>query len=281
MSSIKATLFLVVIIFIFGIKPSNATVSCTTCSNSMRINITTDKDLDTTGCKLEEDELCSLVLRIDYTNSNSSFAIFSGSEEAALILTNGEPQLSEVTFIWFNELRVQRMANILCFAGASCGVDLLKKIYRDEFRLFDYKTIQNTLATKLYSSSTPVSSLTCADPSGSSVSCADGFCRSIFDGNSKVQYSNCVAKGLVSNPYGITIQKSTMADLGGEQISIIFTCNKPMCNSNDNINQVLQQLAADNIIPKPTITTTPSEGIKIFQHEKILLVSFLFLFSKF
>lgn len=132
MISVKAILFSVALISFFNRNSCHAKVSCTTCPFSIPINLTTDKDLNTDGCVLEEDETCSLVLRIDYTNSNNSFALLSGSSDSVLVLTNGEPQVSEVTFIWFNELRVQRMANILCFADTSCGVDVIKKIYRDE-----------------------------------------------------------------------------------------------------------------------------------------------------
>jgi hypothetical protein len=117
-----------------GVKSNDAKVSCTSCP-SIHINRTHDVELDTQGCTLEDDEICSLVLRIDYTNDNNSFAIISGVQDAILILTNGEPQVSEITFIWFNELRVQRMASISCFAGASCGFDLIKQIYKDECEL--------------------------------------------------------------------------------------------------------------------------------------------------
>lgn len=150
-------------------------------------------------------------------------------------------------------------------------------------RLFDYKSTQTALATRLYTSATPIPNLTCSDPSGSSVSCADGFCRSIIDGNGILQYSSCVKKGSVPNPYGITITKSSMADFGVEQTAIIFTCNKPMCNSKESTKEVLQQLIAAKLIPEPAIQTTTarSEGIKILSDGTILLMSFLFLFSKF
>jgi hypothetical protein len=155
-------------------------------------------------------------------------------------------------------------------------------------RTFDYTTIQNRLADQLYSSTAPSSNLTCIDPSGSSIPCSDGFCRSIFDGNGFITYSSCVQKGLVSPSYGLTVTKATMADLGGEQASIIFTCNKPMCNSKENIQQVLQQLVEAQIIPQPvttttaTISTTPTNmGIRMLNNEQNLIVFFLILFSMF
>jgi len=98
----------------------------------IHFNLTTDVDLNIQGCTLLDSEVCTLILRIDYTDSNDSFAILDGSRVPILILTNGEPQVSEVTFIWFNELRVQRMASIICFSTSSCGLDLIKQIYKDK-----------------------------------------------------------------------------------------------------------------------------------------------------
>jgi hypothetical protein len=77
-----------------------------------------------------------------------------------------------------------------------------------------------------------------------------------------------------------------MADLGGDQASIIFTCNKPMCNSKENTQQVLQHLVEAQVIPQPITTTTVlmpttpmSTGIRMINNEQKLLVSFLILFS--
>ncbi len=106
-------------------------MSCTSCPTAIHFNLTTDTDLNIHGCTLLDSEVCSLMLRIDYIDSNDSFAMLAGSEIPVLILTNGEPQVSETTFIWFNELRVQRMASIICFSTSSCGLDLIKQIYKD------------------------------------------------------------------------------------------------------------------------------------------------------
>jgi hypothetical protein len=77
-----------------------------------------------------------------------------------------------------------------------------------------------------------------------------------------------------------------MADLGGDQSSIIFTCNKPMCNSKENTQQVIQHLVEAQIIPQPittttiTMSTTPmNTGIQIMNNKQKLLLSILILFS--
>jgi hypothetical protein len=134
MLTMNTIVFLLTVILCFGVK-SCTSVSCTICPSIININLTTDIDLNTDGCVLKEEEMCSLILRIDYTNSNDSYAIIDGIKEGILILTNGEPQASELAFIWFNELRVQRMANVYCFSAASCGLDILKQIYREKCKL--------------------------------------------------------------------------------------------------------------------------------------------------
>lgn len=127
------TLVLSLTIILFaGIQSSDATVSCTNCPTTIYLNVTSDTDINTQGCGLLDSEVCSLILHIDYMDINDSFALFMGSNTPMLILTNGEPQVSETVFIWFNELRVQRMANVVCFASSSCGLDLVKQLYKDK-----------------------------------------------------------------------------------------------------------------------------------------------------
>ncbi|CAF1679332.1 unnamed protein product [Adineta ricciae] len=274
-------LFTVVMVFFVSIGSCDAGISCVSCPSSISINITTDTDIDTSSCTLKEDELCSLILRVEYVIGNESFALIDGSNDGGLILTNGEPQSSESMFVRFDENRAQRFANIACFSGSSCGLDLLKKIYREKcmspfstlnsihvilffdlVRLFDYVTLRDGLKRQLYNSSIAVGSeLQCVDPSGATVSCPNGFCRAIFDGNGLVSVSSCVKNGLVPAPYGLVLTQTTMTDLNVDQASIIYSCNKPMCNSNENTREVLQQLIAAKLIPQPTLTTTTPKNM--------------------
>ena len=117
----------------FIAKITDGKVSCAVC-DSIRVNLTTDTTLNTDGCTIKEQEVCTLIVRADYVTVNNSFAYADGSAEAALVLTNGEPQMTDITSIWLNELKVQRTVNILCFAGTSCGLDLLKSTYKDQSR---------------------------------------------------------------------------------------------------------------------------------------------------
>ncbi len=135
MLTLTTVVFTLTVILLLSVKSLNATVSCTNCPMGIHFNLTSDADLNTEGCTLVDSEVCSLILRIDYTDSNDSFAGLFGSQVPILILTNGEPQVSETTFIWFNELRVQRMAEIICFSSSSCGLDLIKQIYKNTCKL--------------------------------------------------------------------------------------------------------------------------------------------------
>src|SRR4051812_43529800 len=106
MWTLNTIVFSLTIILFLGIKSTNATVPCTSCPGTININIESDADLNTEECTLLDAQLCTLGLRIDYTNSNDSYAFINSAGQATLVLTNGEPEVSERTSIWFNELRV-------------------------------------------------------------------------------------------------------------------------------------------------------------------------------
>lgn len=122
--------FLLTIFLLSFVRKCESRVSCAVC-DSIRLNITTDVEIPTSSCSIKEEEVCTLILRIDYTDGERNFVAIDGINETMLTLTNGEPQIAETTSIWFNEVRLQRMASINCFSIASCGFDQMKKIYRD------------------------------------------------------------------------------------------------------------------------------------------------------
>ena len=136
-------LSLSVVVLLLGTQSCSAKVPCASCPQA-QVNISTDAELNTGDCALEDADICSLVLRIDYTYSNESFVLISGSPASTLVLTNGEPMVNEAASIWFDQVRVQRMATIVCFASASCGLDLLKQIYRDKCKSKGHKTFSLT-----------------------------------------------------------------------------------------------------------------------------------------
>ena len=147
-------------------------------------------------------------------------------------------------------------------------------------RQFDYENIRTALVNELYSPAAVASDLICANPTGASVSCPEGFCRSIIDGAGIAVYSSCVKKGAGSHSYGITVSLTQMSDFVGDQTSIIFACNKPMCNSKDKAELVRQLLASTQIIPKPTDTTTkPNGAVKLFNGEQHMVITMLLMFS--
>lgn len=135
------TMHTILLLLFLGIQSTLATISCTYCTTPIHINLTSDTDLNTHGCTLYDAEICTLKLRIDYTNVDNNFADIDGILDGGLILTNGEPELTETTSIWFDALHVRRLANILCFSSSSCGFDLLKSIYRDNCKCKSKKNI--------------------------------------------------------------------------------------------------------------------------------------------
>lgn len=125
-------------------------------------------------------------------------------------------------------------------------------------RPFQYETIQQQLANLLYSSSAVSTDLTCSNVTGGTVPCPNGFCRSIFDGNGLMSYSSCMSKGDVDITYGLIVSKVSISDFTVDQSSIIYTCNKPQCNSQSTSNEVLRALVNATLIPSPSeiVTTT-------------------------
>lgn len=115
--------------------------------------------------------------------------------------------------------------------------------------------IQNSLANLLYENGSNTT-LTCADTSGASIPCKDGFCRSVIDGNGFASLSSCMKFKDITPSYGLIAQKIKTSDLDTPGATITYTCNKPMCNSKETAKEVLSQLTAAGIIPEPTTTTT-------------------------
>ena len=138
-----------------------------------------------------------------------------------------------------------------------------KKVWRLTFlslhllvRPFNYATIWSQLSQLLYSSTAVSADLKCADSLNESVACPNGFCYSATDGDGLRILSSCVPKGPTANPNGLTVTRTSMPDLVEEQTMIMYACNKPMCNSKWITQQVLQLLAAAQLIPAPATTTT-------------------------
>ena len=116
---------------VFATQSSNAKISCLECPYT-NLNLTVDIEISTVGCEVKENDLCSMMVNIDYQNSNMTYFTMGSIDDSMLLLTNGEPQLTVTTSIWFNQLRAQRAANVFCFSGSTCGLDLFKGVYKDQ-----------------------------------------------------------------------------------------------------------------------------------------------------
>jgi hypothetical protein len=110
---------------------SDAKVDCMDCS-SIVINRTLNEDLDTENCSIKSSLTCALSVHIDYMNDTENYALINGISSPNLDLTDGSPRILDSTSIWFTDTRVQRTVVITCSAGTACGVNILKKLYKDQ-----------------------------------------------------------------------------------------------------------------------------------------------------
>jgi hypothetical protein len=111
MSIATSTLLALTVILVLTIGQSDATVACLSCPPAS-VNLTSDAQLNTTGCTLVNGDLCVLSVHIDYSHPNENLASFIATSTSTLVLTNGKPQLVSNAAIWFDEVRVQRVASI-------------------------------------------------------------------------------------------------------------------------------------------------------------------------
>lgn len=141
------------------------------------------------------------------------------------------------------------------------------------------------LSELLYSATVASGNLKCVDSFNESVACPNGSCYSATDGNMFRVLSSCMPAGPAVNPYGLTITRASMPNLVEEQTMIMYACNKPMCNSKETVLQVLQLLAAAELIPMlPTTTTTTTittttkaSGNMLNSDRNVLVFSFVFI----
>lgn len=135
MSFATYTLLTVNMILVLATGQSNATLECLSCPPAS-VNLTSDAKLNTTGCTLVNGDLCVLSVYIDYLHPNENLVMFNATTTSILVFSNGQPQLTSSAVIWFDQVRVQRVASVQCLAGTGCGVDLLQQQYSEqsEFR---------------------------------------------------------------------------------------------------------------------------------------------------
>ena len=131
MSFATSTLLALSVILVLPISQSDANLECLSCPPAL-VNLTSDVTLNTTGCTLVNGDLCVLSVHIDYLHPNENLATFNATTTSILVFSNGQPQLTSSAVIWFDQVRVQRVASVQCLAGTGCGVDLLQQQYSEQ-----------------------------------------------------------------------------------------------------------------------------------------------------
>ncbi|UJR10995.1 hypothetical protein I4U23_015179 [Adineta vaga] len=163
--------------------------------------------------------------------------------------------MTNTTLIWLNRVQVERIFQIFCFNKSECDKNTINRTYID-VRNLEYAELWAHLVTRLYDSRSEPNKLTCTNDQDASVSCSEGFCQLIS--NDLLTFSRtCVPKGTMSNPYGIILESKTIPGKDIES-SIMYTCNRPMCNSLTMANEILHLLQIRELLSPIIVTTTTS-----------------------
>jgi hypothetical protein len=100
----------------------------------------------------------------------------------------------------------------------------------------------------------PVANLTCSDNQGQTVPCSNGFCQLIRNGISNVD-RKCIPQGEGVNPSGILIG-SNSPEVPDDEQTLIYACNKPMCNGAETDAQIRQLLVQYELLPSSYISAS-------------------------
>lgn len=133
--------------------------------------------------------------------------------------------------------------------------------------------LQTKLVDHLYYPLQAVSNLTCSNNQGETVSCGNGFCQLSATGT-RIIDQKCVPQNGGANPYGILVG-STNIDGSVTEETVIYSCNKAMCNGFETAQKVHNllhdyKLTATNQFvtspPPPTTTSTTPKPSKNKAH---------------
>jgi hypothetical protein len=119
---------------------------------------------------------------------------------------------------------------------------------------FQYSELWAKLVDRLYDTTIIPEKLVCADNQDKSVPCPHGFCRLISNDYSSFSRS-CVSNGSIPNPYGVKLISKTISETDIES-TVIYTCNKPMCNNLAMAKEIRGLLEARQFLKHTTTTTT-------------------------
>jgi len=120
-------------------------------------------------------------------------------------------------------------------------------------RSFEDFELSANLIARLYHAHGKPENLVCADNQDKPVSCPYGFCQLIIR-DSAIFSRSCIRNGSIPNPYGVILKSRTISETDIES-SVMYTCNKPMCN-NSTMAKEVRELLEERELLKYSITTT-------------------------
>jgi len=121
-------------------------------------------------------------------------------------------------------------------------------------RRFQYPELWANLVTGLYDAVANPQNLVCADNQDKAVPCPYGFCQLISRDSSSFS-RRCVLNGSIPNPYGVILESKTITETDIES-SVMYTCNKPMCNNSTMAKEVRHLLETRELLMYSITTTT-------------------------
>ncbi len=147
-------------------------------------------------------------------------------------------------------------------------------------RTFKHEELRTKLKEHLYSDNLIDPKLVCADNQGKTIDCANGF-RQLTGNLTSTIDRRCISQSKGTNPSGIQIDSTSMEGFGNGT-TIIYACNKAMCNGADTYDKVRQLLndygifGTQNSPPSPSNSAMTTVYQTHFQWVLLLLMTSLF-----
>lgn len=145
-------------------------------------------------------------------------------------------------------------------------------------KTFKHQELRTKLLEHLYTDTLFNPHLTCSNNQGKTIDCPNGFCQ--LTGNITTTIDRqCVSQGKGTNPAGIQIGLNNIEGLDNVT-TIIYACNKVMCNGADTDKNVRELLNDYGIFgtknPPPSPLRSCAMTIMNFQWVLLLIIKSLF-----
>lgn len=263
--------YLMIFLLILSLPNAILAIKCYECIPQLHLNSSDGINITKFDCKEKETigDMCFGSLFINFHDTNGS-GIFTSLPDQVLTFSNGPKMTIVSTIIWFSKsLATQSIQSMNI--DSEVLIEDINTLYStskfdivemtiDAFLSSSGKTlnipeVRTKLMNDLVTSVPFVANLTCANNKGESVSCPNGFCQS-SESSSAIVDRKCVRQGKFVNPLGIIIGSTSIEESVPEE-TIVYSCNKPMCNNAEISQKVRNSLFEYRLISTNTSTTPP------------------------